>query len=142
MSDLTLFNRNFLRDFFDDRNGPSFFVRPLHGDGLKPDFKVDIKDSKDSYYVQAELPGVKKEDIHVSVDAGILTISAQMKQHDSETKEGQVIRSERYYGSVSRSFQLPNEIDSEKAEAQYENGVLSLCLGKKTSAKSNRIAIK
>lgn len=142
MSELTLFNRNFLRDFFDDRHGPGFFVRPLHGDALKSDFKVDIKDLKDSYHVQAELPGVKKEDIHVTVDSGILTISAEMKQHDSETKEGQIIRSERYYGSVSRSFQLANEIDSERTEATYENGVLNLYLGKQTTAKSNRIAIK
>lgn len=142
MSEMTLFNRNFLRDFFEDSHGPGFFVRPLHGDALKPDFKVDIKELKDAYQIQAELPGVKKEDIHVTVDSGILTISAEMKQHDSEEKEGQIIRSERYYGSVSRSLQLPQEIDSERTEAKYENGILNLHLGKLTSTKSNRIPIK
>ena len=117
-------------------------MRPLHGDALKLDFNVDIKELKDAYQIQAELPGVKKEDIHVTVDSGILTIAAEMKQHDSQEKEGQIIRSERYYGSVSRSLQLPQEIDSERTEAKYENGILSLHLGKLTSTKSSRIPIK
>lgn len=65
-----------------------------------------------------------------------------MKQHDSQEKEGQIIRSERYYGSVSRSLQLPQEIDSERTEAKYGNGILSLHLGKLTFTKSSRIPIK
>lgn len=142
MSELTLFNRNFLRDFFNDHSSPSFFIHPFHRNALKEDFKVDIKESKETYQIYAELPGIKKEDLHVTVDSGVLTISAETKQQNQETKDGKVIHSERYYGSVSRSFQLPTAIDQTTSEAKYENGMLQLVLHKKTSITSNRIEIK
>ena len=83
-----------------------------------------------------------KEDIQVSIDGSVVTLAAEIKQHDSETKDNKVLRSERYYGSVSRSFQLPVEIDQANAKAKYDNGVLTLTLPKKQASGAQRLAIE
>ena len=119
-------------DFFRDV-APGFYVRPLHGDGLPTpsQIKVDVTESDRAYTVQAEVPGVNKEDIHVSVDGSVVTLSAEIKQEDVQTKDDKTLRSERYFGAVSRSFQLPQDIDQSESRAKYENGVLTLTLPKK-----------
>lgn len=95
----------------------------------------------DSYLIHADLPGVKKEDIHVVVDGNQVSISAEVKQ-EKETKEGErVLRSERYFGKVSRSFQLGQEIDDGKAVAKFTDGVLELTLPKRTETTSKRLSI-
>lgn len=84
--------------------------------------------------MQAEVPGVPKDDIHVALDGNVVTLRAEIKQEDSSRKDDKVLRSERYFGEVSRSFQLPVEIDTASASAKYDNGVLSLTLPKKRPA--------
>jgi HSP20 family protein len=81
--------------------------------------------------VQAEVPGVAKDDIQVSVDGSIVTVRAEVKQEDTQSKDDKLLRSERYFGSVSRAFQLPQDVDESQAKAKYDNGVLTLTLPKK-----------
>ena len=130
-------------DFFKDI-APGFYVRPLHGDGLPQpsQIKVDVKETDAGYTVQAELPGVPKEDIHVSVDGTIASLRAEVRQLDHKTEGEQVLRSERYYGAVARSFQLPAEIDAAQAKAKYDHGVLTLTLPKKVHNASQRLSIE
>ncbi len=132
------------RDPFDDLFR-GFFVRPVDFNGSQqqaPAIKMDVKEQGDSYLVHAELPGVKKEDIHVVVDGNLVSISAEVKQ-DSQVKEGdRVLRSERYYGKVSRSFQLEQDLDDAKASARFNDGVLELTLPKRVASPSKRLAIE
>ena len=121
-----------------------FFVRPVNYDGAPaqtPSIKMDVQEQGDSYLVHAELPGVKKEDIHVVVEGNHVSITAEVKQ-EKEVREGErVLRSERYFGKVSRSFQLEQDIDDVKAAAKFNDGVLELTLPKRTSSPSKRLAI-
>lgn len=138
-----LINRgNFLDELFRDV-APGFYVKPLHGDPLPTtaQIKVDVKESDQAYTVHAEVPGVSKEDIHVSLDGNLVTLRAEVKQQDVQTKDEKVLRSERYFGSVARSFQLPMDIDSSLAKAKYDSGVLTLTLPKKTGGKAQRLVI-
>ncbi len=131
-----LINRgNLFDDFFRDV-APGFYVKPLHGDPLPSpaQIKVDVKETETSYSVQAEVPGVSKNEIHVSLDGNVVTLRAEVKQEDSTSKDEKVLRSERYYGAVSRSFQLPMDIDAAQVKAKYDNGVLTLTLPKKRPA--------
>lgn len=130
-------------DFFRDM-APGFYVRPLHGDGLPApsQIKVDVKESDKAYTVHAEVPGVSKEDIHVAVDGNVVTLRAEIKQQDSQTKDEKTLRTERYYGAVARSFQLPQDIDQANAKARYDSGVLTLTLPKKQAGGSQRLAIE
>lgn len=142
MSNLTNFGgRSLFDEFFRDFS-PGYLIKPLHGDPLPAQIKVDIKETDKAYTVQAEIPGVGKDDIHVAVEGGVVTLSAEVKQQDAQTKDEKLLRSERYYGMVSRSFQLPREVDGAAASAKYDNGVLVLTLPKKTAAGSKRITIE
>ena len=128
-----LINRSGLFDDFFRDIAPAFYVRPLHGDPLPTpaQIKVDVKENGDSYTVHAEIPGVPKEDIQVSIDGNLVSLRAEVKQQDSSSTDDKVLRSERYFGAVSRSFQLPFDIDQTQAKAKYDNGVLTLTLPKK-----------
>lgn len=123
---------NLFDDFFRDV-APGFYIKPLHGDPLPSptQIKVDVKETEGSYTVQAEMPGVSKDEIQVSLDGNVVTLRAEVKQQDSSAKDEKVLRSERYFGAVSRSFQLPLDIDQTQSKAKYENGVLTLTLPKK-----------
>lgn len=138
-----LTNRGSLFDDFFRDIAPGFYVKPLHGDPLPtPEkIKVDVKETDKAYLVQAEVPGVAKEDIHVSLDGNVVSLRAEVKQQDTATKDEKVLRTERYYGAVSRSFQLPMEIDQAEARAKYDNGVLTLTLPKKLTGGSQRLVI-
>lgn len=132
-----------LNEFFKEIS-PGFFVRPLHGDPL-PDpvqIKIDVKENDQAYTVQAEVPGVSKEDIQVSLDGGVVQLRADVKQQDVQTKDDKVLRTERYFGSISRSFQLPQEIDQAQSKAKYENGVLTLTLPKKQGSGAQQLKIE
>ncbi len=122
---------NLFHDFLSDV-APSYYVRPLHGDPLPTpaQIKVDVKETDAAYTVHAEIPGVGKEDIHVTLDGNMVTLSAEVKQQDTTASE-KVLRCERYFGSVSRNFQLAQDIDREESKAKFENGVLTLTLAKK-----------
>ena len=130
-------------DFFKDI-APGFYVRPLHGDSLPApsQIKVDGKETEGGYTVQAEVPGVPKEDIHVSVEGNVVSLRAEVRQLDQKTEGEKVLRSERYYGSVARSFQLPADIDAAQAKAKYDNGILTLTLPKKLNNSSQRLNIE
>lgn len=131
---------DFFRDF-----APGFYVKPLHGDPLPTaaQIRIDVAESDNAYTVQAEVPGVAKEDIHVSIDGSVVTLRAEVKQHDSQSGGGdKLLRSERYYGAVSRGFQLPQDIDQAAAKAKYDNGVLTLTLPKKQASGSQRLTIE
>jgi HSP20 family protein len=101
---------------------------------------VDVVEKKDSIVVKADLPGLTKEDISVSIENNILTISGE-KKLEQEHKDGDVVRSERYYGSFNRAFTLPSTVDPNKVNAKFESGVLELTLTKKEEAKPRQIRI-
>lgn len=114
-------------------------VRTASGEALE--IRVDVKESNGEYTVHAEIPGVKREDINVQVDGNRVSISAEVKR-ESEKKEGErVLRSERYYGAVARSFSLASDLDESKAVAKYESGVLTLTLPKKATPSAKRLTI-
>lgn len=140
----TLMSRNGLFDEFMRDLAPAFYVRPLHGEGLPAasQIKVDLKEDSKSFTVHAEIPGVNKEDIHVAIDQGFVTLQAEIMQHDSDSKDDKMLRSERYYGSVSRSFQLPSDVDASKAKATYERGILTLVLPKKAGRGVTHLTIQ
>ncbi|MBL8311863.1 MAG: Hsp20/alpha crystallin family protein [Burkholderiales bacterium] len=136
-----LVSRNsLLDDFFRDFT-PGYFIKPLHGDTLPAQIKIDVKETEASYVVNAELPGVNKDEIHVGIDGNVVTLRAEVKQEDRQTEGEKVLRSERYYGAVSRSFQLPVEIDAAQAKAKYDNGVLALTLPKKAASSTRRLTV-
>ena len=130
---------DFFRDF-----APAFYVRPLHGDALPEpsQIKIDVKEDDAAYTVHAEVPGVPKEDINVSIDGNVVSLRAEVRQHDQKKDGEKLLRSERYYGAVARSFQLPVEVDAAQARARYDNGVLVLTLPKKQGNKTQRLAIE
>ena len=121
-----------------------FFVKPMDYPSNLPtpqQIKMDVKEQEGAYLVHAEMPGAKKEDINVEIDGNQVSISTEVKQ-EKEVKEGErVLRSERYYGQVSRSFQLAHDIDETKAQASFNNGVLELTLPKKVAASSKKLTI-
>lgn len=105
---------------------------PLYGKKASHLMKTDVKESKDGYEVDVDLPGFKKEDIKISLENGYLTILAE-KNMNKETKNDndKFIRKERYTGSCSRSFYLGENYTPEDLKAKYESGILKLCLPKK-----------
>ena len=129
-----------LDDFF-----RGFFVRPVEyasNSGEVAPIKLDVKAQNDNYLVLAEIPGVTKEDIQVSIDGSVVSISAEKKQ-ERDLKEGErVLRTERFYGKVSRSIDLGSEIDEGQAAAKYDNGVLELTLPKKAAVPTRRLQIQ
>ena len=119
-----------------------FFVRPFAApEGAEPKMKLDVKEDEKSYTIRADIPGVKKDDIHVDVDANAVTLRAEVKQEKEEKQGEKVIYSERNYGMVSRSFSLPVEVDAGGAKAEYKDGVLNLVLPKKGNGQGRRISI-
>lgn len=120
----------------------SLASRPAWRDmDMVPDMRLDVTENDNAYVVKADLPGVDKKDIEISVEGGQVAIGAEVK-HSSEKKENeQSLVSERYTGRVYRAFSLPTEVDSSKADAHYEGGVLTLTLPKKPNGSHRRIAV-
>jgi HSP20 family protein len=120
------------------------FVRPMRFDlDLAPQMrmKIDVTKADDTYTVKADIPGVKKDDIQVSVDGNEVTISGEIKKETEEKKGEEVLRSERYYGKISRSFTLPHDVDETKVVAKYADGVLKLTLPLKGKSASRKITV-
>lgn len=128
---------NLFDEFFRDMS-PGYFIQPLHGDPLPSQIKLDVQERDGAFEVQAEIPGVKKEDIRVELEGNVLTLQAEVRQEDKQGGEGRPLRTERYYGSVARTVQLPMEVDETQAKARYEDGVLKLTLPKKADTRSQR----
>ena len=121
-----------------------FFVRPVGGGQGGPStqrFRVEVIEDEKQYKLQAEIPGVKKEDIQVSIDGDLVSISAESRQ-EKEVKEGRVVHSERYYGKVARSFRLGQEVDQGATQARYNDGILELTLPKRATASAKQITIQ
>lgn len=141
MRSLTPFaGKGLLDEFFRNVN-PGYFIRPLHGNSLPAQIKIDVKETSNAFIVEAEIPGAGKENINVSIDGNVVTIGAEISQVDSQNKEEKILRVERYYGSVSRSFRLSSEIDEQNSKARYENGILILNLAKKQKQSGQRLSI-
>ncbi|ADE10973.1 Hsp20/alpha crystallin family protein [Sideroxydans lithotrophicus] len=120
-----------------------FFMQPVHFEG-QPEMRIrmDVSEDDRAYKVYAEIPGVKKEDIHVNIDGNQVSISAEVKS-EKEVKEGEkLLRSERYYGSVSRDFSVVQDVDEGTAQAKYSDGILELTLPKKKAASSRKLVIQ
>lgn len=132
-----------LDDIFRDVS-PGFYVTPLHGDPLPEpiQIKMDLKENDLAYTVHAELPGVNKDNIHVSLSGGMVLLRAEVRQHDVQTRDDKVLRNERFFGSLSRSFQLPLEIDPSQARARFDNGLLTLTLPKKLGGSAQHLKIE
>ena len=143
MSNLARFNPfTELRDPFSDDFFKGFALRPVFRMmESEPQIRLDLTEDDKNFFVKAEIPGVKKEDIKVSVDGNQVSLSAEIKKEKEEKEGSKVIRSERYYGSVARSFTLDENVDSSAASAKYEDGVLQLTLPKKPNGKSHVLKI-
>lgn len=122
-----------------------FFVRPVDFNAstpAAPAIRMDIREQGNEYRVHAELPGVHKEDIHVVVDGNQVSITAETRQ-EKEVREGErVLRAERHFGKLSRSFQLGQEVDDSKAIARYNDGVLELTLPNRQASLNKRLSIE
>jgi len=124
------------RDFF--RN----MLRPTRLDlEAEPEIRLDLKETEKAYLVHAEIPGVKKEDIEVSIDGNLVTIRAEIKR-EKEEKGETMLRTERYYGAMTRSFTLTTDVDEKTAGAKYADGVLELTLPKKAGSTSRRLQVQ
>lgn len=117
-------------------------LRPVRMEQQVPQIKMDVKERNGNYIVRAEIPGVKKEDIKVDIEGDTVSISAEVKQEKEQKEDDRVIRSERYYGNVYRSFSLGQDVDEKAANAKYTDGVLELTLPKKAGARSKQIAVQ
>lgn len=102
---------------------------------------IDVYEREDSFIVRTELPGVRKEDVDISVTGDTLTIKGERKA-PMDVKEEQYHRSEAFYGSFTRSITLPSMLDAEKIEATYENGILEIKIPKAKQAMPKKIEIK
>ena len=129
-------------DAFDDLFR-GFLMRPVRYDAPQtPQIQVDVSEDDKAFLVHAEIPGVKKEDIKVSIEGNQVAINAEIKK-EKEIKDGEkVLRSERYFGQVARAFSLAQDVDDASAEASYKDGVLVLTLPKRASSSSRTLAIK
>jgi HSP20 family protein len=119
------------------------FFKPMRLEGTREPItiKMDLTEMKDGYMVHAELPGVKKENINVEIEGNEVTITAEVKR-ECEKKEGdKMLRSERYYGNVYRSFTLPHELDEAKCIAKFDNGVLELKLVNKPGVMGRKLPV-
>ena len=128
----SIFGENLLDEFFDEPWEKSLFGarNPLYGKHAKNLMKTDVKETGDHYEVDIDLPGFQKDEIHVDVKDGYLTVSAQKGlDKDEEDKKGRVLRQERYAGACSRSFYV-GDVKAEDVKAKYENGVLKLFVPK------------
>ena len=103
---------------------------------------IDVSENEGAYLVKAELPGVAREDLNVTINNRVLTINAERKEEKKDEKDGRVIRQERYYGKFVRSLRLGSDIDEGRIEAEYENGVLNLSLPKTAEVKPRKVDVK
>lgn len=141
MADITRFDpfSGNLDDLF-----KGFFVRPVRFGLDAPQdmpIRIDVSRADGGYKVRAEMPGVKKEDINVTIDGSEVTLSGEVRRETEEKKGEEVIRSEGHYGKVVRSFTLPYEIDDSRVAAKYSDGVLQLTLPTKEKSSAKKVAV-
>ena len=139
MSNVTLFH-----PFADPAINDLFrgLFRPVRAERDAVSIKLDVAEKDGAYVVRAEIPGVTRDDIQVSIDGNQVTIGAEVKR-ETDRKDGErVLHIERYVGSAFRSFTLPAELDEAASAAKYENGVLELTLAKKPPMAGRKLTIQ
>ena len=129
----SIFNDNLFDDFFEFPFFNDRAERKLYGHNAKNIMKTDIKEHKDGYELEIDLPGFHKDEIQAELKDGYLTISAakQLNQDEKEKESGKYIRRERYSGSCQRSFYVGDEITQEDIKAEFKHGILKLFVPKK-----------
>jgi HSP20 family protein len=144
MANITRYNPLSPMDEMFDELTRGFFVRPLALPRQQQDLqiKLDIKEDEKAYKIKADIPGVKKEDIHVDVEGNHISLSAETKAEREEKEGGKTLYTERTYGMVSRAFDLPTDVDAEACKAEYKDGVLNLTLPKKNGGATRRISVR
>jgi HSP20 family protein len=141
MLNITRFNP--LEDVFDNlfRNVPMWVPNPERRAAQPMQFRMDVTENDKEYQVLADLPGVKKEEISITISGNEVAVSAEVK-HEKDVENGEtVLRAERYYGKIQRAFALGQEVDEATAQAKYNDGVLELTLPKKTAVAGKRLAV-
>ena len=142
----TVFGENLFDDFFDDSFGMMNARSPLYGKHARNLMKTDIRETDTNYELAIDLPGFKKDEIHIELKNGYLTISAEKGlDKDESDKKGKYIRQERYAGACSRSFFVGEAVKPEEVSAKYEDGILKLSVpkaGEKALPKTTTIAIE
>lgn len=142
MSNLRLLDSE-ISDSFNTALRRLFNPMALEADAPALKMRVDVSEKDNAYEVKADIPGVKKEDINIRIDGNVVQIDAEVnREKESRDKAGKVLRSERYWGNISRTFSLGQDVDDTKVVAKYADGVLSLELPKKTSSASKKIAVQ
>ena len=134
----TLFEEKGLDDFFEGFFRPVRHMEAEVGDMMP---LMDVSETDDAFLVKAEMPGIKKDDIDVTIEDGVLTISGETKEETEEKKEGKVIRQERRYGKYVRSMSVGNNVDGEHIKAHYGDGVLELTLPKVAVEETKKIKV-
>ena len=130
-----IFNESLFDNFFDDDfMMPSMFGKndPLYGKHTKNVMKTDVRETENSYELDIDLPGFKKEDVSLKLDGGYLTISASkgLEKDEKEKKDGKYIRRERYEGQCSRSFYVGDGVQAKDVNAKFEDGILKISVPK------------
>jgi HSP20 family protein len=120
------------------------FFKPVRVEGAPTPImiKIDATETENGYLIHAEMPGVKKDDIDVAIEGNQVTITAEVKQAWEKKEGDRMLRNERYFGNIYRSFTLPVEIDETASVAAYDSGVLELKLVKKATVAGKRLAIR
>ncbi len=139
---MNIIPRNSLFDF--DSVFDNFFAPTRNAQSLEGNFtpRVDVREHDDSYEITAELPGVEKDDLSVSLENGILSIEAESRFEDKEEKEGKIVRQERRYGKYIRSFNLGSGVNESDITADFKNGVLTLKAPKAIEAEREKRRIE
>jgi HSP20 family protein len=143
MENLTRFDP-FERDPFEEALGgllPTFF-QPVTGRRREPSIKFDVWETEDAYLVSAEVPGVRKEDLQVSLSGNQVSIAGEQRKEVDVKAKAEMLLNERRYGKMQRTIALPLEIDESSAQARHADGVLHLTLPKKASSLAKRIEIR
>ncbi|OGI39632.1 MAG: hypothetical protein A2140_08570 [Candidatus Muproteobacteria bacterium RBG_16_62_13] len=118
---------------------PPRWVEEAQADDLVP--AMDIRERENEYVVRTDLPGVKKDDIQIALENGMLTITAESRSEKEEKEDGQVLRQERRYGKYVRSLRLGSQVDGNKLKAAYKDGVLELILPKAEAVKPKKFTV-
>lgn len=122
--------------------GRGVFFAPLRTPkNNTPQMKVDVTEADKTYTLRAELPGVKKEDINISIEGNKVSLRAEVKQQKSEKQGESLLQQECYYGNFYRSFALAQDIDEGQAQAKYTDGILELTLPKKAGSGPRRLTV-
>ena len=123
------------------RGTPAWLPNPEAREPAPMKFRMDVTENDKEYQVLADLPGLKKEDISITIDGNEVSVSAEVKQEKAVKNGDTVLRAERSYGVIQRAFSLGQEVDEASAKARYNDGVLELTLPKKAAAAAKRLAV-